>query len=246
MAPSPSVRELLGMLSLVSQKGPLPASGSGSKAVGITLLDQLGVSHSSSGKARIGGVVINARRGTRASDLNRVNLFAKVPDWHLSTCKSSQEILENYGYADGGDLKLFCSVSSRQPNSQGLMLHVDRPGGRLNEIYVRKGITTGVATWRMQVLRERLAESHPETLWVTALAQDRDGIEHFHYRFATHTGAPNVAMLEPLLQAGTVTMDHLISNKRGRLTEKGPLFKIKPSNIHALFGDFGKYDLMEL
>lgn len=241
-----SVQDVLQKLAAISRKGPIPALGTGSKAVGATLLAELGVPQSSLGKAGLGGVVVNARRGTRASDLNRVNLFAKVPDWTASECKSSQEILERYGYKDGDGLKLYCSVSSRQPNSQGLLLEVNRARDILEEIFVGEGARQSIVVWPLPVLRERLRLSHPETLWVTAMPHERNGAEHFHYRFATHTRAPDPGMLGELLHAGTVTVDHLISNKGGRVTEKGPLFKIKPSNIHALFGAHDKYDLMDI
>jgi hypothetical protein len=39
-----------------------------------------------------------------------------------------------------------------------------------------------------------------------------------------------------LLQAGVVTMDHLIKQKSdGRVSEKGPLFKLEPSDFGLLF-----------
>jgi len=82
--------ELVDILAGISRLGPVPAIGTGDTSVGMTLLSHLGVQYSSIEKPNFRGIVITARRGTKARDLNRVNLFAKVPDWDISSCKSSR------------------------------------------------------------------------------------------------------------------------------------------------------------
>ena len=39
--------------------------------------------------------------------------------------KSSEEILNNFGYHRGSDFKLYCTVSSKVVNSQGLSLKIN-------------------------------------------------------------------------------------------------------------------------
>ncbi|WP_419179400.1 MvaI/BcnI family restriction endonuclease [Providencia stuartii] len=50
----------------------------------------------------------------------------------------------------------------------------------------------------------------------------------------------------PLLESGTITMDHLIkrSAKNGRVTEKGPLFKINSRDLSLIFPEPVKYSLI--
>lgn len=244
---SSNAREVALALVQLSQRGPIPAVGVGDKSVGVTLMTALGIEHSVTSKPRFKGLVITARRGTKVKDVNRVNLFAKVPDWDLSTCKSSAEILKRYGYDRGGEQKLFCSVRAAHPNSQGLFLEVDANAGLLREKHRRADCSEeDVVAWRLSTLKERLVSSHPESAWVLASSVMRDGQEYFHYRFARFTGAPRVDDLPRLIDTGTITLDHLIFNEKGRIIEKGPLFKIAPQNVATLFPASATFDLMTL
>jgi hypothetical protein len=236
---------VLKRLSEIAFSGPIPAVGYGSTSVGMTLLRALGVDHTSTSKPRILGVVVTARRNAPAALRNRVNLFAKVPSWDISACKSSREIAERFGYDGGaGVKKLYCSVTARQPNSQGLMFQLNQGVGTLDEVAKLGGGLVEVARWRLSDLRSRLAEAHPESIWVIANSLQRNGIEHFHYRRAIYTGAPLVERLDLLLTEGTITMDHLIKIEGLSASEKGPLFKIAPTNLPLLFPVSKTFDLL--
>ena len=246
MRNDPEFRELLARLAVVAKSGPVRAVGFGDTSVGVTLLDRLGIAHTSNHKARIAGVVIAARRGQGRVSSNRVNLFAKVPDWEISACKSSREILERFGYDDGADRKLFCTVNAKRPNSLGLMFRVSSDQKRLEEVHCMSDSEEPVASWRIESLEARLEESHPESLWVVANSQLRGKVEYFQYRYANFTGPPKLKLLSRLIAEGTVTMDHLIQASGGRVVEKGPLFKIRPENFSALFSAPVQIDLLSL
>lgn len=239
-------KELLSKLAQLSRKGPVPAVGTGDTAVGMTLLDRLGIPYSSTKKPNFNGIVITARRGSRAKDVNRVNLFAKVPDWSVSECKSSKEIVERCGYERIEGMKLYCTVSAKQPNRQGLYLELDYDAGFLREQRRQGSEIAPIAAWRLDRLAEKLRSTHAESAWVIAVPSWRDGLEHFHFRYVTFTSAPRVEELAGLLEQGTITMDHLISSSTGRVIEKGPLFKIKPENVSALFPVSRRFDLLSI
>ena len=236
--------ELADKLAEIAQRGPVEAMGAGDKSVGMTLLTLLGVEHKVTSKPAFNGIVIGARREGKVRQANRVNLFAKVPDWDFSTCKSSHEILNRYGYKRDGGLKLYATIRARQANSQGLMLQVDQDSGLLHEVHTTDAGDVGVAAWRLSGLQDRLAERHPASAWVVATTQKAGDREFFHYRYVQFTGMPRTELLPDLLQQGTVTVDHLISLERGRAVDKGPLFKIKPNNVSALFPQSPRFDLM--
>ena len=96
-----------------------------------------------------------------------------------------------------------------------------------------------------RALERRLVATHPESVWVSANVVRRGGIEFFHYRKAAYTGPPVAKRLVTLLAEGTVTVDHL-KLERGRelRAEKGPLFKIVPSNLPMLFPNSLTFDLL--
>lgn len=244
--PEQRKHEVTQALARIARMGPVRSTGAGDMAIGKTLLDLLGIQQEISRKPTFHGMVLTARRGSGGSDGNRVNLFAMVPDWNASACKSSEEIVRRYGYDRDGGRKLYVSVSSRRSNAQGLRLFIERSAGLLRETFAspQDAGVEQVAVWKLPDLQGRLLQRHPASAWITATTSRRDGEEYFHYRYVKFTDQPRAELLPDLLEQGTVTMDHLIFCKDGRTIEKGPLFKISPDNVRALFPEGPRIDLM--
>jgi hypothetical protein len=227
--------ELLGRLREIASRGPIRAVCSGSTAIGRSLETALDIRINSDRAPDYRGIEIKSGRSTLIGRENRANLFACVPDWTLSRCRSSQAILEEFGYARGGEFKLYCSVSTQAPNSQGLVFELDAAERMLREICKREPVKD-VAVWPLRKLESYLAEKHAETFWVKADSISVNGREHFELKSVVHTRDPNIPHLERMLGDGTVTMDHLIKRKpSGGVQEKGPLFKIERARIPELF-----------
>jgi hypothetical protein len=239
--------KLFQKLSHIAKRGPIPAIMTGDTAIGMTLLDALGIDYTSSAKPKFEGIVVTARRRTPTGRGNRVNLFAQVPDWDLSACKSSREIVQKHGYKTGPNKRrLYCTVRARHPNSHGLVLEINIREGLVEEISQVSGLREPVATWRIKKIQDRLIQARPESVWVKAEVFERDGKEFFHYREGLYTGPPKVDIISTLLDTGTITIDHLIDLEGSSAKEKGPLFKIHPDNLDVLFPSPKKYDLMAL
>lgn len=233
--------ELLFLLRRIARKGPIPALLKADTAIGRTLETLLGIDINSSKKPDYKGIELKSFRDKRG---NRKNLFAQVPDWPLSKFKSSAEILRNFGYSRGTDIKLYCTVSTLVRNSQGLMLKMDNSVSRLLENSDNAGIGDFVA-WALETLHERLLEKHNETFWIAADSLLIDGIEHFQYKKVEHTKKPIVSQFDILLEQGIITLDHLIKKTAtGKVVEKGPLFKIKPNSVSLLFPPSQVYSLI--
>ncbi|MDP4527436.1 MvaI/BcnI family restriction endonuclease [Alkalimonas delamerensis] len=233
----PVTEELLDKLRTLAMK-PLKALRSGSTGVGYTIETMLGIAANSSKDPDYKGIEIKSGRGNKT----RSTLFAQVPNWELSPCKKSAEILNKYGYEREGDFKLYCTVSTQKENSQGLSFIYDESKDELQEWYMKTDL---VAVWPGKLLRQRLKAKHSETFWVHAESELIDGVEYFHLKSVTHTKAPILSQLLPLVQAGVVTMDHLIkrSSKNNRVSEKGPLFKMNKNDLSLLFPKPRVYDL---
>lgn len=233
--------ELLGLLMQIGQMGPIPAMLNADTAIGRTLEKLLGIDINSSKQPDYKGIELKAYRDQRD---NRKNLFAQVPDWKSSQFKSSAEILNHFGYVRGDDYKLYCSVSTKTRNSQGLQLKVDQHVSRLLENSDQPAIGDFIC-WPLDTLHARLLEKHNETFWISADATFVDGNEFFHFKKVEHTRKPIVSQFDILLDQGAITVDHLIKrNSAGKVVEKGPLFKIAPKSLNLLFPPSQTYSLI--
>jgi len=234
--------ELLLLLRNIAAKGPVPALLNADTAIGRTLETLLGITINSSKKPDYKGIELKSYRQQRG---NRKNLFAQVSNWELSKFKSSAQILETFGYTRGGDFKLYCTISAITRNSQGLQFKVDNKLSQLIENSDKHAIGD-FAVWTLDNLHKRLLEKHNETFWISAESKQIDGVEHFLYNKIEHTRKPIVSQFDILLEQGIITMDHLIKRKAdGSVSEKGPLFKIKPDSVSLLFPPSKKYDLLK-
>ncbi|MFD2165144.1 MvaI/BcnI family restriction endonuclease [Thalassotalea euphylliae] len=231
--------ELLDKLKILARGEPLRATVKGSTAVGRAIETALGININSSKEPDYKGIELKSGRGTK----NRTTLFAQVADWKISPLKKSAEILDQFGYYRDEDFKLYCTLSTKKPNSQGLQFVYDEKSDLLTETNVDFG---DVAVWPGKLLRSRLLEKHKETFWVQVESIDIDGVEHFKLISVTHTKNPMSNQLMPLLRDGIITMDHLIKRraKDGRVSEKGPLFKINKKDLSLLFPEPETYSLL--
>ncbi len=235
--------ELLDKLREVASRGWIKTVTAGDTGVGATLEHCLGIQTNSSRKPDYKGIELKTKRTTRLRDKTRSNLFAQVANWDISTLKSSAQILDTYGYFRNSAQRLNCSVSSLSPNSQGLMLKIDEQADLLHEIHLSNGKPQDVVSWKFEVLRDRLLTKHNETFWIGANSSVINGDEHFQYKKVLYTRNPFSSIFHTLCDQGVVTVDHLIKREDGAVKEKGPLFKIKPSNLGLLFPPPLEFDL---
>jgi hypothetical protein len=237
-ARSGRARELLEKLRVLASS-PIKALREGDTGLGYTVETLLGIQANSSKQPDYFGIEIKAGRG----EANRTTLFAQVPDWSISPCGqpsgnnekgSSAKILYKYGYQRGDDFKLYCTVSTQRQNSQGLHFIYNKSKDQLEEWFENSEL---VAVWPADTLRARLQEKHAETFWIKAKSIKKVDGEYFQLVEVVHTKSPILTQLVPLLVSGLVTMDHLIkkSGETGKVSEKGPLFKINKRDLELLF-----------
>lgn len=233
--------ELLAMLRKIANAGPIPSVVDADTSVGRTLETALGIDINSSKQPDYKGIELKSFRNSRT---NRKNLFAQVPDWKLSKFKSSAEILDNFGYEREEDFKLYCTVSAITINSQGLSLRIDSDVKQLIENSDKPEVGDFVV-WTLDKLHNRLKEKHKETFWVEAESTRVNEREYFQYKLVEHTRKPIASQFDLLIDQGIITLDHLIKrNSKGKVVEKGPLFKIKPKGIELLFPPSVSYSLV--
>jgi len=239
-----SSAELLSQLKDIART-PILADGHGDTSIGRTIEKALGISMNSSKAPDFKGIEIKAKRVTSKT---RNGLFAQVPNWTLSRYKSFSEILETFGYyPQSSDIKrLYCTVSTKQPNPQGLILDLREDLEELHELYKANQQSKEVCLWSLKNLHDRLQTKHPETFWVNAKEEVCDnGKVYFQLMDVVHTRRPSNRQFNRLLAVGSITVDHMIKEQGNRAHEKGPQFKIARSDRHELFlGEEKKYILI--
>ena len=235
---------LVAELRKISAHGWHDAVRTGDTAVGMTLESCLGIAPNSSGAPDYLGFELKAKvlkTGVeKPEDANtRQTLFACVPDWEISRLKGSKHILARYGYPDKKGYarrRLYCEVTSKKANSQGLRFEIDHTCGQLVEIHAKSLPTIDIARWKRASLEDKLKLKHAQTAWVYARERDFKGTRQFQYFRTTITAAPRSASFLNLIETGIISMDHLIKEDlKGKVSEKGPLFKIKAIDFPLLF-----------
>lgn len=237
--------QVLDALRDIAARGWIKAFRTGTTSVGMTLERALGVEPNSAQAPDFMGFEVKAKvidgpSPTSDRAATRHTLFAKVADWDISSLKSSKEIVVRHGYSGNTPTvrrRLYCTVTAKAPNSQGLRFSLEESTGQLVE-HCEHGPHAGeeVARWRRYALEAKLDEKHKQTVWVFANERGIDSDREFRFVSARLTWKPRTASLMNLLQAGAVTMDHLIKETAtGKVTEKGPLFKIAPEDFALLF-----------
>jgi hypothetical protein len=236
--------ELLNKITSLAKSGPIPALLEADTGIGRTLETVLGIPMNSKREPDYKGIELKSFRSAgRGKRENRKTLFAKVANWEHSQFKSSREILDHFGYSRGEDFKLYCTVSTQVINSQGLGFSFDSEMEKLIESSDDKAIGE-FAVWFMEDLRQALLTKHNETFWVAANSMQISGREHFQFTKVLHTRKPIPSQFDLLFEQGKITMDHLIKrNSKGRVSEKGPLFKVDSNALELLFPPSKTYDL---
>ena len=226
--------KLLNQLRKLAQNGPLKAVGTGDTCIGRTIEKALGIEMNSSQSPDYYGIEIKSKR---KNSNTRNGLFAQVPDWKLSKCKNFKEILDTYSYIDTktGGKRLFCTVSTKSPNPQGLVLDLLEDVGHLKELYRLSNMDREVCIWTLEKLHERLQTKHPETFWIKANEHTIKGNTYFSLQEVLHTRQPSNKQFNRLIATGGITVDHMIKEKGIRAHERGPQFKVRRSELNELF-----------
>jgi hypothetical protein len=237
-------RQVVAALVEIARRGWLPATHRGDTAVGMTLERSLGIRPNSSRAPDFLGFELKAKvlkegESEPSDSLTRQTLFACVPDWDISQFKSSRDFIRAVGYNDptGRARRLLrCTVRSLRPNPQGLVFSVDDTHGHLVEYRRVTGVLREALRWRGDRLEQRLAAKHARTAWVYARETSLGGHRHFRFAKAMISSGPRAGAFLNLIHAGVVTMDHLgKEDSAGRVSERGPLFKIMARDLGLVF-----------
>lgn len=240
-----TVNELLIKLKAIHDSGFHQSVVDGDSAVGMTLENLLGIKINSNKLPDYKGIEIKCNRSKIRAE-NRTVLFSQAPNWKKSKLKSGLEIVKRCGYLREGILRLYCTVNSKKPNAQGLLLEVDSESNTLSSKFDDNGRFDEVAIWELETLKNRLLEKHANTFWITAESRTINGKEEFLYKNVIYTQSPSVTAFIQLIEESIITLDFSLKEYKDATKDHGYLFKIKKSNLGLLFPPPKKFDLTSL
>lgn len=245
---STAKEELLAMIQKLHDRGWIKATTTGPTAVGDTLEHELGIRRNNSTSPDYKGIELKATRitknGQKKQD-SRISLFGKVPDNGLKY----RQILEQYGKyqvpkdRNVGRFQIYETLTTTRINGYDLFLKNGADNKSLNIIHSPKrdfGSTDNnyVSSWDYDTLMKTLSKKHKETFFVKAESNMIDGIEYFRYCKIVHTEKPNVSVLFMLINNAIISIDLLAYfDENNKYKDHSMLFKIKPKDLHLLFGE---------
>lgn len=184
------------------------------------------------------GIELKSHREKRKSKKNV--LFTQAPDWDISLCKSSRDIVQKYGYINGENKTYQNTVQCAPPNRQQLFLNVNDVKSLL-ELQAQKARVEDIAVWRLLKLHDRLTTKHHETFWIEVENDIDNGKEFFRYKKIEHTKTPNVGQFDVLLEQNLITVDLLLCRPSGHGDTYS--FKIKKKGMPLLFPESVTYEI---
>jgi hypothetical protein len=101
--------------------------------------------------------------------------------------------------------------------------------------------------WHLDKLKQRVAEKHRETAWITARTEGPRGAdEKFWYTSVKHAQGVDPNALPILLESGAMTVHYLIKRlPNGAAKDQGYLFKTSTKNLDLLFASLDEYRLAD-
>ena len=234
--------ELLDKMIKIHQMGFIKSVGIGDKAIGETLESTLGIKPNSSKSPDYKGIELKSSRSSK----NRVNLFAKTPNWELSRLKGAKDILNERGVFSEkrNRIGLNNTIKANIPNSQNMLLRIDERNDFLRQNYISESQEIEDVLWLIADLKKSLLRKHPKSFWVKADIDVRNDWQYFKYNKITYTHSPNPNFFIPLIEAKIITVDYLMHFKEnGSPKDHGYLFKILPKNLDKLFPGPKDFDL---
>ena len=236
---SQNASELLSIMKNIASKGYIKTLRPGDGGVGFTLETLLGIKANSSKLPDFHGIEIKSGR-KKSLAKGRSTIFSQVPNWRISRLKGSKDILFTRGRynKDSNRMKLYHELNAIKKNSYNMKLDLDLDQNFLHQIYIDEDSQIIDVTWELDRLKQRLAQKHKETFWVSALTKGNtgDANEEFLYSTVKHTGIADINAFTTLLETGIITLDYTIKElDSGAAKDKGYLFKISTNNLDLLF-----------
>jgi len=210
----------------LKERGFIPTTRKGPTGIGHTFETALELDENNFALPDIDNIEIKAHRDGVNSMITLFTFNNKA--WIMPPL----DAIKKYGsYDQNGRLGMYYTMSLT-PNSAGLFLTVDKEKITLQH-------TSGeiIATWRLDNLAERFLQKIPALLFVSALTEERDGKEYFHFYRAQLMKGTTPELLSDLFKTGDILVDLRLHDKGTSARNHGTGFRTFENKLPRLFNE---------
>lgn len=210
----------------LKERGFIPTTRKGPTGIGHTFETALELDENNFALPDIDNIEIKAHRDGVNSMITLFTFNNKA--WVMPPL----DAIKKYGsYDQNGRLGMYYTMSLT-PNSAGLFLTVDK-----EKITVQHTSGEIITTWRLDNLAERFLQKIPALLFVSALTEERDGKEYFHFYRAQLMKGTTPELLSDLFKTGDILVDLRLHDKGTSARNHGTGFRTFENKLPRLFNE---------
>ncbi len=210
----------------LKERGFIPTTRKGPTGIGHTFETALELDENNFALPDIDNIEIKAHRDDVNSMITLFTFNNKA--WIMQPL----DAIKKYGsYDQNGRLGMYYTMSLT-PNSAGLFLTLDK-----EKITVQHTSGEIIATWRLDKLAERFLQKIPALLFVSALTEERDGKEYFHFYRAQLMKGTTPELLSDLFKTGDILVDLRLHDKGTSARNHGTGFRTFENKLPRLFNE---------
>ena len=229
---SPALAAFLAKFDALSARGFVPTLRSGSTGIGYTFETMLDIQENNSPGGDFMRMEIKAYRDDNLTlnDAEKMNLFLKEPKW--TDGLTAAQHIKTYGYVDDNGRQALYSTVTKNENSHGFALVVDKPNAQVVMTFHEEP----VGFWTNAILEKRLIEKHSQTVFVSAHVHGTGNFEMFHFYGVNWCQTPSVDKFLTLIEEGAVMLELRMHIKpTGGARNHGSAFRIKQNRIRDVY-----------
>jgi hypothetical protein len=219
-----TIEEFKASFAKVRQRGFIRSARQGPTGIGHTLEQVLGLKENNVPFPDLGDVELKAHRDDATSLITLFTFNRKA--WVTSPL----EAVQKYGTLDKNGRKGLYFTMDTTPNSAGLFLMITD-----NSVWVQHTSGKIVVKWDMVLLAAQFRKKVPALILVSAHAEDRGGVEYFHYYRARLLTGTSPQLLADQLRYGNMLIDLRLHDKGTMARNHGTGFRAPLSKLPELF-----------
>ena len=205
-------------------RGFVKSRRKGPTGVGHTLEVELGITENNIALSDLPFAEVKAHRAGSSSMITLFTFNNKV--WIMDPL----EAVRKYGTLDEKGRQGLYFTMSGTPNSTGLFVRFEK-----KSVDLRSMDGTLIASWNLAALAARFKEKFPAMILVTAEAEERAGIEYFHFVRAQILSGVNEMTLGQQFRSGHILLDLRLHDKGTSARNHGTGFRAYERRLPELF-----------